>query len=214
MPDETPLFRPEDRVDDIEALLRELDAGDAELTAPPADLWAGIDAAISDERTAEIVSLEDRRPKFSTRFLAAAAAFVVVAAGVAVVASLRSTDSAVVASAVLVHDAAAFDPLGADASATARLIERDGAFEIRLDDAALPDPEANDLELWLIATDADGEITDVQPVSLVDAARPGSYAVPSALDPDVYSIVDISIEPRDGDETHSGRSILRGTLDA
>ena len=37
-------------------------------------------------------------------------------------------------------------------------------------------------------------------------------AVPAELDPDVYSIVDISIEPRDGDAAHSGRSILRGTL--
>ena len=37
-------------------------------------------------------------------------------------------------------------------------------------------------------------------------------AVPAELDPDVYSIVDISIEPRDGDEQHSGRSILRGAL--
>lgn len=213
MSDENPLFRAEDRVDDIEALLRELDAGDSELTAPPADLWADIDAAIADERAATVVSLADRRSKFSTRFLAAAAAFVVVAGGVAVVASLRSSGSDIVASAVLVHDAEAFDPLGADATATARLLEHDGVFEIRLDDAALPDPEANDLELWLIATDADGKITDVQPVSLVDAARPGTYAVPAGLSPDVYSVVDISIEPRDGDEAHSGRSILRGTLD-
>jgi len=34
----------------------------------------------------------------------------------------------------------------------------------------------------------------------------------TVLDPDVYSIVDIGIEPRDGDVAHSGRSILRGTL--
>jgi hypothetical protein len=51
-------------------------------------------------------------------------------------------------------------------------------------------------------------------VSLVDPAAPGTYAVPADLDPDTYSVVDISIEPRDGDDAHSGRSILRGQLSA
>ena len=73
--------------------------------------------------------------------------------------------------------------------------------------------EDADLELWLIAAQPDGSL-DVQPVALVDAGSPGTYDVPADLDPDTYSIVDISIEPRDGDEAHSGRSILRGELPA
>lgn len=91
----------------------------------------------------------------------------------------------------------------------------DDGNDVGATDAPVPatEDEAHDLELWLIATDADGQITDVQPVSLVDATRPGTYAVPAGLSPDVYSVVDISIEPRDGDERHPGRSILRGTLD-
>lgn len=64
----------------------------------------------------------------------------------------------------------------------------------------------------MISTDEAGAITDVQPVSLVDPTSPGTYAVPPGLDPDVYTVVDISIEPRDGDAAHSGRSILRGGL--
>ena len=62
--------------------------------------------------------------------------------------------------------------------------------------------------------DGDGNPADVQPVSLVDPTAPGTYAVPAELDPDTYSVVDISIEPRDGDDAHSGRSILRGQLSA
>jgi hypothetical protein len=47
-------------------------------------------------------------------------------------------------------------------------------------------------------------------VSLVSG--PGSYAVPSSLDVSTHRIVDISLEPRDGEDAHFGRSILRGTL--
>lgn len=208
---DTPLFEPDDRVDDIEALLRELDVSDFDLVAPPADIWAGIDAAIRDD--AQVVSINSRRASFGARFLAAAAAIAILAAGAVVVGSIRNgSDDRVIASAQLAYDPDAFDPLGADATATARLVEHDSSYEIRIEDASLPDPAANDLELWLISTDEDGAITDVQPVSLVDPTAPGTYAVPAGLDPDVYSIVDISIEPRDGDEAHSGRSILRGTL--
>ncbi len=210
---DTPLFGPDDHVHDVEALLRELEDSDLELTAPPADVWAGIEAAILNDSQDDVAPLTSRRPRFGTSFLAVAAAVIALAVGavVVVVASLRDSTDAVVASAELAYDAENFDPLGAEATATARLVERDGGFEIRLDDASLPNSADNDLELWLIAVAADGSL-DVQPVGLVDPRAPGVYAVPADLDPDLYSTVDISIEPRDGDATHSGRSILRGTL--
>lgn len=209
---ETPLFDHEDDIADIEALLREIEAEDLQLTDPPADVWQGIaDAIRDDEHTATVVSLAERRARFTPRLLTAAAAIVLLIAG-AVVVSRGGSDDVVVATAQLSYDPDAFDPLGAGAAATARLVEGDDGYEIRLDDASLPDPPENDLELWLISTDDDGAITDVQPVSLVDAASPGTYAVPTTLDPDVYTVVDISIEPRDGNEAHSGRSILRGVL--
>ena len=94
-------------------------------------------------------------------------------------------------------------------------MQGDDGYELVLTDARLPTGTVDaDLELWLISTDAAGEITDVQPVSLVDPTAPGTYAVPADLDPDTYTVVDISIEPRDGDEAHSGDSILRGELQA
>ena len=123
----------------------------------------------------------------------------------------RASGEAVVARADLAFDPDAFDPLGADATATVQLVERDGGYEIVIDDAQLPSvAEEADLELWLIEADATGSIVDVAPVSLVSGT--GAYAVPESLDVSTHRIVDISIEPRDGDEAHSGRSILRGTL--
>ena len=49
-------------------------------------------------------------------------------------------------------------------------------------------------------------------IGLVDPGYPGPLDVPAGYDPSAYFVVDISIEPRDGDAGHSGRSILRGPL--
>jgi anti-sigma-K factor RskA len=196
---------------EIEALLTELAPDDLEPVAPPPEVWDGIERRLAAE-PAPVVELARRRSVTRAPWLLGiAAAVVLVVVGAAVVVMNRSTDETVVATAELVHDADAFDPLGAGATATARLVERDGTFEIVLDDAAFPavDEDA-DLELWLIEADDAGTIVDVAPVSLVSGA--GSYTVPASLDVSTHRIVDISIEPRDGDEAHSGRSILRGTL--
>lgn len=203
----------------IEALLRELEPADLVPATPPADLWEGIAAELGDELDADtesptlggtIVPLRARR-SLVLPLLAAAAALVLVVAGVAV---LRTgDDTTTLAAADLSFDAATFDPAGASSAATARLVEQDGDERIRLDDADLPfdlDEDAA-LELWLIHVDDTG-IVDL--VSLGDIAADGdrSFAVPDGYDPAVYSVVDISIEPRDGDASHSGRSILRGGL--
>jgi len=211
---ETPLFGPDDRAVDIETLLRELDASDSEFVAPPADIWTGIETALADDNDRSVVQLDQRRRStFGTRFLAAAAAIAVLAAGAVVLSSIRGGDDTTVATATLVHEAD-FDPLGADATATARLVERDGSYEIELDDAALPSDlgEPADLELWLIETDDAGNITDIASVALIDG--PGTFPVPSTIDVASHRIVDISIEPRDDDASHSSRSILRGSLQA
>jgi len=210
---DTPLFRPEDGATYAEALLRELDESDFVLVTPPADIWVAIDAALAqDADWSVVVPLDRRRPSRPPRLLGVAAAVVaIVAAGMVVLSSSRSGGGeTTIATARLVHEAS-FDPLGAGAAGNAALVDHDGVLEISLEDTVLPDPETADLELWLIAAEADGSL-DVRPVSLVDADSPGTYAVPAGLDPAVYSIVDISVEPRDGDATHSGRSILRGAF--
>jgi hypothetical protein len=144
-----------------------------------------------------------------TAVLAAAAVVAVIVVGAVVVLS-GGGDTDVVAATQLSYDPATFDPLGAGAAATAKLVEHDGTYEIELDDTVLPDVDTADLELWLIEADDTGNLVDVAPVSLIDGA--GTYAVPTGLDVTTHRIVDISIEPRDGDDAHSGRSILRGAL--
>jgi anti-sigma-K factor RskA len=194
---------------DIESLLGELDVTDHEQVQPPPDVWASIEPRVA--QSAPVAVLADRRRPVVAWFLGAAAAVALIVAGtIAVFGS--GTEDAVVSAAVLTFDPSSFDPRGADASAQAHLVDNDGRLAIRLTDTSFPSLDDDDLELWLIEPDADGNPVDVAPVALVDSDGDGTYELPAGLDPTTHFVVDISIEPRDGVATHSGQSVLRGAL--
>jgi hypothetical protein len=194
---------------EIEELLAELDVDDLHPAPVPDSVWAGIQQHLAHEPAASnVVSLASRRRRAWTLLATAAAVVAVVAAGVVVLGD--GSDGEVVSTAALAFDAEAFDPRGSDATARAELVDDDGRLEIRLTDASLPELAGEDLQLWLIEPDSSGQPIDVAPVALLDGA--GTYRVPEGLDPSSHFVVDISIEPRDGDPAHSGKSILRGAL--
>lgn len=200
---------------DLEAMLRDLDAEDLELIEPPADVWEGIETAagVTDHTAGDVVDLESRRRKARRMVLGIAAALVLAAAGVTGYVLTRDDPAVVVASASLAYDSETFDALGAQARAGADLIAEDGMHSIAIVDAALPAPEVGaDLEVWLIRPDDEGNVADLVSLGIVDPDDPGSLDVPTGYDPADYFVVDISVEPRDGDPAHSGRSILRGPL--
>ncbi len=203
---------------DLEAMLRDLDAEDLELLEPSEEVWEGIESAAraADGATGAagaVVQIESRRRRARRTVLGIAAALVLAAAGVAGYTLTRDDPAVIVASASLAYDAETFDALGAEAQAGADLIADDGMHSIAIVDAALPAPEAGaDLEVWLIRPDDEGNVADLVSLGIVDPDEPGSLDVPTGYDPADYFVVDISVEPRDGDPTHSGRSILRGPL--
>ena len=98
------------------------------------------------------------------------------------------------------------EPTGSATPVEARVVETaDGRrLDLSLPDG-LPAP-AGFYEVWLIDPDVEGM------VSLGPARSDGTYAVPSDLDVTAFPIVDVSVEPPDGNPTHSGVSVLRGTL--
>ncbi len=215
--------------DDVETILRQLTAEDGDLLPLPDDLWdniaaeAGVTAPDNSEAeaseptgaTGTVIDLGQRR-RFPRRLaaLSAAAAALVVVGGIAVVSQRADNNGTVLASAELAYDPVRFDALGADAAAQASLVEDDGLLRVEFEASNLPNPqeELADLEVWLIEPDADGNPVDLVSLGLIDPANPGEFEVPPGYDPDVFFVVDISVEPRDGDATHSGRSILRGPL--
>ena len=101
------------------------------------------------------------------------------------------------------------DPLADnDASGRASVIERtDGTrvLEVQLRAGELDDEY---YEVWLI----DEAVQDMVPVGV---ARSGTvtFELPDGLDLGRFPIVDVSVEPLDGNPTHSGVSVARGVLD-
>ncbi len=100
------------------------------------------------------------------------------------------------------------DPLtdGLD-GASARIVERDGHRVLEIDTDGLPAAEGGYLDVWLIDADVVGMVN----VGILDGVT-GEYVLPDDLDLERFPIVDVSIEPLDGDPTHSGESVWRGSL--
>jgi hypothetical protein len=89
----------------------------------------------------------------------------------------------------------------------ASAVQTDDTFTIRVSASDLGD-EPGVREVWLINVDGERMIS----IGLLAAGDEGEFAVPMRLIDQGYRIVDISVEPDDGDPTHSGVSIARGEL--
>jgi anti-sigma-K factor RskA len=89
----------------------------------------------------------------------------------------------------------------------AELVDDGGQMRLRVETAEVDAGDDNFLEVWVI----DPDVTRL--VSLGPLRSDGLYDLPAGLDPEQYPIVDVSVEPIDGDPTHSGDSVLRGQLE-
>jgi hypothetical protein len=160
---------------------------------PPAPEPATAPAILSDRRAP--VRL---RVRYAPRLIAAAAVLAVAVGGTV---WYRSAEQ-VVARATL---APLPDKSG---RGTARLTDRGGSQELAIDVSAPRTPNAFE-ELWLLNTDGRRMIS----LGVVPPDGRASYPVPAATGALAgYTVVDISIEPFDGNAEHSHNSLLRGTL--
>jgi hypothetical protein len=69
-------------------------------------------------------------------------------------------------------------------------------------------------EVWLIDPDSLNDPGGPRMAAVgTMGTRPGAdFALPPSLDITRYTLVDVSQEPLDGDPTHSGKSLLRGSI--
>ncbi|MEM9654716.1 MAG: anti-sigma factor [Actinomycetota bacterium] len=91
------------------------------------------------------------------------------------------------------------------AAGTAELTDRTLAIDLE----GLDPLEGADYELWLLDLEGD-ELQDLVSLGLVN--EDGTFTVPDGIDLSQFSVVDVSVEPQDGNEAHSGNSVLRGPL--
>lgn len=179
---------------------------EAPAPAPAAPASAGPASMAPTAPTAPVVSLLARR---RTRFVlaaAAVAAVLILVVGVAV--NLRRNNGAtteVVARAVLTGEG--LDP-GGSSTGSARLVRSAGVWKVDIDADDLP-PLAPDTfyEAWLLGS------TPGKLQSLGTLDGDGGFVVPAGLELEAFPLVDVSIEPLDGNPAHSTKSVLRGRLE-
>ena len=210
----------------IGALLRSMTEDDLEFAAPPADLWNDIEAAVfadspsdtvgeesGESPTNNVVDITSRFRRGTAFFAAAAAAVVVVIGALVVAASGNDSSSFEVAGDARLDWQEGFVDEGVAVTVNATILGTGSAQAVQLSAAALPPRAGEDLELWLIGIDAAGELT-ISTLGIIESDADGTYEVPDDFDSSAFDtvLVDISYEPRDGDETHSGASIVRGEI--
>ncbi|MGI9577161.1 MAG: anti-sigma factor [Microthrixaceae bacterium] len=208
---------PEDRA---VATLRSLTSDDLAADLPPPDLFDAIaaeafvdgGAAASDQPSVEspsphagVVDLAEHRARRARTLtiVGAVAAGVLLLAGVAGGLTNREPGTEFVASADL-------ELLAGGGSGRAELVERNNSLFLVLDVSDLAAAEQADFyELWLLAPD----VSDMASLAKFDRSTDTiEVELPEGVDPNALPVVDISEELDDGDDTHSGLSILRGTL--
>ncbi|WP_229070547.1 anti-sigma factor [Actinoplanes sp. DH11] len=195
-----------------------------ELPPPPDHLWQAIAADIERPAPpAPVVDLATRRdqpsagrkpsagrtaPGRSRRrwlapLVAAAAAAVLAVAGTVTVDRLTgpATAEQVTAVATLTPLATVPASAGGDVRVTS-----DGHLHIDVRDLPLT---TGFHEVWLLDPD---DPTRMVAVGNLPEAREAVLPVPAGTDLNRFRLVDVSDEPHDGDATHSGKSLLRGTL--
>jgi hypothetical protein len=205
-----------DKLRRIGEIARSLSDEDMHFDDPPPGVWDAIadraraGGAVGATKLEHRASEPDGRgtsavhPLRGRRLLAMAAVVVLIAAVAATVISVVDTpgDRATTVASVQLEPLTDVEP------AEARLVERDRRLHLDLplleDD--LP-PTPGYYEVWLLDEAIEGMI------SLGPLRADGTYDVPANVDHRAYPTIDISREPDDGDPTHSGDSILRGTLD-
>lgn len=189
---------------------RQLGLGSSQAEDPLTRTSSGAQARIeapspSRDAVANLREWRTPRPSSGPRYLLGAAVVGMVIGGGALwaVQSLTSGESReIVAEAVL-------EPLdGFTGEGTAAVVS--GADGVRSLEVTSTGNDADGYEeVWLIGP----ELDRMYSLGVLRGGR-GSLTMPDSIDLAEFPIVDISDEPLDGDPTHSGVSVLRGSLTA
>ena len=191
---------------------RSLHPDDMRLAPPPDRVWDGIAAELGlpstvESEDAEVVELSTHAAHRSAARVTwkgwaavAAAVLVVITVGSVVLARRSSGPGPTVQSVALA-------PVGqGDARGGAQLVRRGGGLALRLDTTGLPTTPDGYYELWLMNPDTNSFIS----FGPVVPGTTATYPVPKGISVTSDPFVDISLEPFDGNPSHSTVSVLRG----
>ncbi len=168
--------------------------------SPPDDLWQ----SITDEIESDGAVFTKKPPTGGLRmgwFALAAAVGVLVGSLGTIVAVDQQNPAPTIAQAEL-------EPLpGQQARGMAQVRDTANGPVLLVDVPGLPQPEGY-YEVWMLSPDADAMVS----VGVLGAGSVNEFPLPTGMDMQAFPVVDISVEQFDGDVTHSGDSLVRGTL--
>jgi len=99
------------------------------------------------------------------------------------------------------------EPRGGDATGSAKLTGAAGGEAVVDVSSLSPNSPGDFYELWLL--NGPDDLVSLGSFKVGSSGR-ATVRVPLPVDPSQYSFIDLSVEPADGDASHSGRSVLRG----
>lgn len=197
-----------DQLRAVVATARDVQAEDVPV-APPPQVWDAVVAELGIRNVHDDLAVRRARPTLAGRFgwIALAAAVVVGialgAVGTAVLGGGEPDDSpgTVVARADL-------EPLPERAgSGVAEVLGSGDERELAVEVSGLTGDADGFYEVWLLDKDAQRLVS----LGVLRGDR-GQFPLPATVDVAEYPVVDVSIEPVDGNPAHSGDSVVRGLL--
>jgi len=190
---------------ELKELVRSVEADDYKRLDPPPEVWAGVLAGARE--TQDEGATAGDRSWFRGPVLLRAAAVVALVVGMgAVVAGVLNSrvDSTTTVATAAMDDEGL--PVGTDSRAWATIVCDGDECRVDVEFTTIPDPGDEVLELWVIDANV------VEMFSLGEVTGTGSFDLPAGVTHEGFPVVDISVEPRDGDAAHSGQSVLRGVF--
>lgn len=173
--------------------------------APAAAVWERIQADLGVARSGQGTVVPLRRRRAGVAVLAAAAAVTGIAVGAVAMAGLQDRSTGTVVA------RAQLEPLpDKSASGTAVLSTAGDTRDLTVDVAGLSNPTDAFYEVWLLAPDGSRLVS----LGMLQPGEATTFELPVDLDVAEYPVVDVSLEPMDGDPAHSTDSVVRGTLPA
>jgi len=138
----------------------------------------------------------------------AAAACVGLVVGSGVMYAATSSQRSTVAPTIVAETALA--PLaGSQATGNVEVVSTSTGAQVLVDVSGLAKPDGF-YEVWLL--DRKGE--KLIALGVLDGSDKGTFAMPPGVSMSDYPVVDVSLEPSDGNPGHSHHSLVRGTLPA
>lgn len=187
------------------------------LETPGEQLWQRITDELGPEYTAQEISDTQRAAgngtqsagrRFRSSALALAACVAaVLGAGAGILGTLYVTDDETdqpVADVMI-----RLEPLaGKTGDGSADLIRASTGTQLKVDATGLGTTTSGYYEVWLINADGKRMVS----LGVLNPRTGGTFQVPADLTAQGYRIVDVSLEPEDGNPVHSRDSVIRGTL--